>query len=208
MARNIAELRVRGKLENQDYVNVLHFANDTLVSDGAFDPLLIALCEAYILCWVQHMLPILTPKFVLQSVSAKLIDPTVTDEVEVTTGAGPGQNGSVDDIPSFNSIKVEKRTGGGGRTGRGRMYLPPLPENRISGSNLDADGLTAVQGFIACIVGKFVGATKTSDWEIGVLSRKATVLPSTPDDRFRGIRTLVVSPEIAIMGRRKVGRGS
>lgn len=210
MARNIIECRTIGKLENQDYVNVVHFADDTnLVPDVDPTPLLVALAEAYILCWVQHMLPVLTPSFVLEKVTAKMISPEVGDEVEVSTGAGPGQASSVDGLPSFCSVKVEKKTGGGGRSGRGRMYLPPLPESRTTNSILDADGKTAIQAFLACIIGKFVGASKTTQFEIGVLSRKPIINPlSGLDVNFRGCTQIVLSDHLAIMGRRKVGSGS
>lgn len=61
--------------------------------------------------------------------------PNATGPSGVDSGAAPGTASGDSDSPNTATL-VRKQTGAGGRTGRGRMYIPGTP-----GSAVDVDGI-------------------------------------------------------------------
>jgi hypothetical protein len=203
-----AEVRIIGEMHGSEIINVMHFGTNTAVTDaGATNELLLALATAVLACAVEKLIPTVTSDYQLIKVDAKVITGTTHEEAEVqpnqaTIGAlSPAST-------SFIATLLNIKTGGGGRSGRGKKFLPPPGETESANSSMSAPTLNLVLEFIACVVGKFVGASATEDWRFGILSQKLYKSSNKNfDTSFREATTITVNPVLAKMGSRKKGRG-
>lgn len=203
------EVRVRGRQENQETVNVLHFVETTSTADVELH-LILALAE----CFITHLIPVVSSQWVLENIAWKKVSPTLGPEfVTVPTGDLSG-NGNAAALPSYCSVVISKRTEEGGRSKRGRMYLPGIPEAATLNSSLDTSNAfwIAVVAFVACLADKFIhiGEPLGSDqFEMAVYSR--TIGGETYPlgaAGFEPVSQLVPSAALGTTRSRKVGRGS
>ena len=59
-----------------------------------------------------------------------------------------------------------------------------------------------------CLLGKFVGVGATTDWRLGVYSRKTGGgVFGNFDAAFHEVKSLTMSPNVAVISRRKRGHG-
>lgn len=201
-------VRVVGKLHGQLYNNVLHFATNVEILDApTLNARLKELANAVQECILQ-LLPAATEDFSFETVEAEAIAPAVTDpinsDVSVTT-QGEGTTQGV----GFASCLVSVRTGGGGKSGRGRMYLPPGGEDFATAGEWTAPQIALIAAFCACMAGKFIGAGATTQFRLGVLSRKTFAnTPANFDAAFREATELIPQRVIASMRTRQKGKGS
>jgi hypothetical protein len=204
-----ARIRILGKLHGQDTVNVLHFATNTVINDNtARDALILQLMVAVLACVTDQLLDGVTSDWSLQGVEGTPIHPVLGDPQFDGTGAGSEGNLGATSA-SFIATLVTIRTGLGGRSHRGRFFLPPPGELNTANSIFDAGTVAQIQAFLACLAGKFIGAGATEPWRLGVLSRKKINDVVQPfDNAFTEATSLTVTNLAAIMGSRKVGRGS
>lgn len=204
-----AQARIHGELHGQQTVNVLNFAtNSSILDGGALDVLLLQLATALLDCVITSLLPAVTVDWRAVSCDAKRIYPTPSDPI-VATAAASQLGGKSATSVSFAASLLSLRTGGGGRKGRGRMFLPPPGEAEIVASGLDAGTMTAIAAFAACMAGKFLGASPTTDWRLGVLSRKtAGPTNSAFDSAFRIVTSLNPVADVACMRSRRKGHGA
>lgn len=205
---NIAQVVIKGKVHGQDYRNVLHFGTDLDIQDGTYAAILTALAEAVMACITTVLLPGLSNSITISSVTAKRIHPILTDEV-TSTSVGSAGAASGETVPSFASMLIDIRTGAGGRKWRGRMFLPPCLEAETTQSVLNATALALLAAFCACMATKFIGASATTSWRLGVLSRKElTTNGGNESLAFREAKSLTPVSALAVIRRRKVGKGS
>ena len=206
-----ARVRIIGKIQGQDYVNVMHFATNTQINDPqALHQLLIALATAILACLVENLLQAVTSDFQLVGVEAATIFPQPSDPVFVAAAA-PGLGQGAPASTSFEATQVNIRTGVGGRKGRGRNFWPPVGETNTNDSTVQTAAVEDFQAMIACILGKFTGVGATTDWRLGVLSRKDMGDPPVAanfNNAFREAISMDVNTNVAIMGSRKKGRGN
>lgn len=207
---NYIELRMKGRIHGQQTVNVWHFGNNQTVNDQNPLPIILTnLAVAMIACAVESLIPAVTQDWTLETVDAKLLNPTPSDPIEQTVNANNvGTRGPVN--TSFESTLMRIRTGGGGRRGRGRKFLPPAGDADITNSVLsDATTLGQLDEFLQCLTQKFIGATATEPYRLGVLSD--THLRQNAGDfdgAFREATSLSIEPQVSVLRSRKVGRGS
>lgn len=204
-----AEARIVGEIHGQRTVNVFHFGTNNIVDDGGtLDELLLQLAQALLECARDTLLPAVSQDWKMLFCDAKGIAPTPTDPIVATAlPTDVGQLGVTS--VSFASSLVHIRTGGGGRSGRGRKFLPPPGEAQIANSDIDAPTLLLLAAFLACIATKFMGPDPEADWTLGVLSRKGfNNTPGNFDNSFRVATSLNPVATAAVMGTRKKGRGA
>lgn len=203
-----ARLRIVGRMHGSQTVNVIHFATNTVVNDGAnLDALLLALATAMLDCVLDSLLPAITSDWTVDHVDAQGIYPVLTDPV-VATPQGVNAGTSAAQNVSFAATLVNLRTGIGGRRGRGKMFLPPPGDAQVTNSIIDPVPIQTVVEFLACVAGKFGGAAPTTDWHIGVLSRKdLKEVGGTFDNSFRLVTQMTPSNVVAVMRSRKLGHG-
>lgn len=204
-----AQARIIGEIHGQQTVNVMHFAtNSAIFDEGALDTLLLQLAEALLECTIDTLLPAVTIDWKVVRCDAKRVYPVVSDPIVATAPAGSVGELGVTSV-SFASTLYHVRTGGGGRRGRGRNFLPPAGEAQIVNSAIDAPTLALISAFLVCVAGKFMGDAATTDWRLGVLSRKnLSGVGGNFDNSFRPATSLNPVANCAVMGTRKVGRGA
>lgn len=204
-----AQGRIIGELHGSRVYNVMHFGtNDQILDEGQLDTILLQLAAALLDCAVQTLLPAVTADYKIIACDAKRISPAPSDPIVAT--APPDSVGELTATSvSFAASLVHVRTGGGGRRGRGRMFLPPAGEGNIAQSAIDAPTMQQITEFLLCMAGKFMGLNPTTPWRLGVLSR--TIFNQTVgggfDNAFRAATSLNPVADVAVMGSRKKGRG-
>lgn len=206
-----AVARLKGEIHGQQTVNVWHFATNTNVSDTSDVALLIALAAAIMQCVETVLLPAVTSDWNVTSVETQYIGTvianTTTDPiVQAPAGAGVGQLGPTS--VSFAATLMQLRSGLKGKNGRGRSFMPPPGEAQIANSTIDDPTLTLFVAFMNCLLGKFVGSGATTDWRLGVYSRKiGGGIFGNFDAAFSEVKQLTVANKLAVIARRRVGHG-
>lgn len=206
-----AVARLKGEIHGQQTVNVWHFATNTNVSDTSDVALLIALAAAIMQCVETVLLPAVTSDWNVTAVETQYIGTvianTTTDPiVQGPAGAGVGQLGPTS--VSFAATLMQLRSGVKGKNGRGRSFMPPPGEAQIANSTIDDPTLTLFVAFMNCLLGKFVGSGATTDWRLGVYSRKiGGGIFGNFDAAFSEVKQLTVANKLAVIARRKSGHG-
>lgn len=204
-----AKVRILGKLHGQDCIQVLHFGTNAEVNDNpARDALILALLQSILACITEQLLDAVTSEWRLVGLEGMEIFPTHGDPIFLAAPANTvGTRG-----PTSSSVLatlIQIRTGLGGKTHRGRNFWPPAGEADSNVSVLAGDVMTALQEFVNCIAGKLIGDTATEPWRLGVYSKKNGPNPNTQFPAgFTEATAMIPSEVIAVMGTRKVGRGS
>jgi hypothetical protein len=206
----VAQGRIIGEIHGQQTVNVLHFAtnNAELDNPSNMDAVLLALAQAIRDCVVEFLLPAVTSDWKLVQCDAKRILPVASDPI-VDTGVPTdvGQLGPTS--VSFASSLMKLRTGGGGRSGRGRNYLPPAGEANITNSSIDAPTLVLLAAFTACVATKFMGANPESGWTLVVLSQKnLAAVGGNMNNATRVVTNINLEADVKRMSSRQKGYGS
>jgi len=203
------EVRVRGSMENQETDNVIHFVEETATADVELH-LILALAE----CFITHLLPVMSSSWKLVDIVWKKVSPVLgPEQITVPTGDLIA-DGNAAALPSFNSVVISKRTLEGGRSKRGRMFLPGIPEAATLNSSFDTTHAfwAGVVAFAACLAEKFIniGEPLGSDqFALAVYSRTigGSTLPFGAAG-FTKVSSLSVSQLIGSTRSRKVGRGA
>lgn len=202
-------VRVLGKMQGQDCIQVIHFGTNTVVNDApSRDALVLALLTAILACITEHLLAASSSDYKLNGVEGTLIYPSPGDPLFLAAPANTvGARGPAS--CSFITALIQVRTGLGGRTHRGRNFWAPPGEADTTNSTFSSSVMDELTAFVACVAGKFIGASATEQWRLGVLSRKLMNNdPSNFNQGFAEATGMVPSDLAAIMGTRKVGRGS
>lgn len=198
----IAELVVKGRLHGQETNNVMHFGFTGI------EPNYAALALAVINCIFTALRPALTEDWTLEMVTVRELWPVKRDPVEVQppqATAGTGLPGGV----SFSAYLIRKRTGLGGRTNRGRIFVAGTVENDVNQSRLTDVGLQRLQVYVQCLIDTFISLPgNVKEWEIGVLSRKElSAAGATHQLSFTECTNLIAVREVKSMRSRQVGHG-
>jgi hypothetical protein len=204
-----AQGRVIGELHGQQTVNVMNFATNAQINDpGQLDVLLLQLAEAMLDCVLTVLLPAVTQDWKAIRCDAKRIYPELSDPIVATAPANSiGQLGVTS--VSFAASLVNLRTGTGGRRGRGRMFLPPPGEAQVASSSMDNATLLLITQYLTCVAGKFLGGAPTTDWRLGILSRKdLSGVGGNFNNSFRIVASLNPVADIAVMRSRRKGHGA
>lgn len=209
-----AQVRINGKIHGQDCINVLHFASNEIESDvSPPSPLLTALVEAVLECVIETLLPAVTQDYTIVDVEGRFVynaggSPLGSDPVVAT--APPASVGELGPTSvSFASSLVNLRSGVGGRSGRGKMFLPPPGESNITNSLMDSGTADLLVDFLTCMAGKFLGTSPTTVWRWVIFSRTLAGGTFSSWD----VATFIVSQmtpvqRISVLARRKIGRGN
>jgi len=206
---DLVQVRVRGEIEGQETLNVLHFKAASDVDD--IDLRLIVVLAN---CFVTHLIPVLSSKWTLKELIWKKVSPALGNEFVHVVASGNVGEGSANNLPSFNSALFSIRTAQGGKSHRGRMYIPGLPEDMTAGSSIDTNLAlwAALVAFAACIASEFIDLgdpIPANSFAFGVYSRKLGGA-SFPYQLAGFTPATQVIPQslIASTRSRKVGRGS
>lgn len=201
----IFQVRPVMRLHDQQVMNVLHFratGGPVIETD---------LIGALINCITTVLFPGLSADLTLERVDVKKVSAGAAKELEQTLVADNVGEEAGDCLPSHNAAVVTLRTIVPGRSGRGRMYLPGIPESGQAQSKISPELATIIAAFIDCMFTSFkIGdppATNQFVW--GVYSRKlGSPTPPYTSAGFAAITNYRVNTVIGTQRSRKVGRGS
>lgn len=206
------QVRIDGRIENQQTKNVMHFMQYSTDGDNDVETHLVL---AILNCFITNLLPVMSSAWTLESATWKQLAPTLGNENQ-TVPAGILQGaGGADALPSYCSALLSIRTTLGGRSGKGRMFLPGIPENQTEGSLIDKDLAmwAALLAFAVCIIQTF-GVKADPDpgqhaWAFGVFSRKlgGAAAPFNIAG-FHPVTSIVPSALLATTRSRKIGHGN
>lgn len=201
------QVRVQGRMEGQVTENVLHFIT---LSDT--DDIELRLIAALVSCFVTHLIPVVTSAWQMERVVWKQVTPVLGVEHVYTTGMPHVGEGAATALPSFNSAVLSIRTLLGGRSHRGRMYIPGIPEAATLISAFDTGNAfwTGLVNFAACLVTTFVfhDPVGPNHQQLAIYSRKigGATFPYGLSG-FTHAETVNPVVQIGTTRSRKVGRG-
>lgn len=139
---------------------------------------------------------------VLKDVTAYRIYPTISRQYIISyTDAG---SVNVDAVPSTVAVIAQVRTSEGGRSARGRFYVPGIASNQVSDSRFTAGTFT----FLANLVASFITPSSAPRWRLGLLSRKlgGSTIPIDIAG-FKVATSLTFDPVLGTIRTRRIGRG-
>jgi hypothetical protein len=202
------QVRIVGVMEGQQTNNILYFGS--VNGDTDVEVHLILVLAA---CFVTHLIPVMSSVWTLQELRWKRVYPTLgTENITVPPGTLVG-GAAATALPSFCSAVVSIRTALGGRSKRGRMYIPGIPESATIVSAFDTGNAfwTAFVAFLACIATNFVqtGPPGANAWQQEIYSRKigGSTFPLGLSG-FESVKTLKPVQQLGTTRSRKVGVGS
>lgn len=206
---DIFQVRLVGRQEEQETNNVFHFSCVGASADTEAN-----LITPLLTCVLTHVVPVASAQWELVKAIWKKVSPTLGVETEtLPASSGVGQ-GNAAALPSYSSVVFSIRTAQGGRSKRGRFYLPGIPEDVTTNSKLNAGNAywTAMLAFAACLVSQFVHpdpAGGTDLFDMGVYSRKigGAAFPYGATG-FTAMTTCTPHVELATTRSRKLGRGA
>lgn len=208
---DVWQVKIHGRQEEQEVLNVLHFR--CAFSDNNVEThLLLVLLN----CIVTTLLPGLGSAYHLEKITGMKVSPDLGPEIQVLPDPEGAIQGAVatDVLPTFASCVVGIHTVGAGRTGRGRMFLPGIPEASTTGSFISPESpyWAAVAAFAVCLLTNFKHEGEfepPNKWWLGVMSRKlGGAKPPFLLAGFHDVASLEPKALIATTRSRKVGHGS
>lgn len=204
-----AKLRIIGTIQGQDCINVLHFGSTLQSFDNpdAVVQMLTALATAMLACAFDNLKAAVTSDWSLRSIEVTQIHPVKGPTITVPPAQATVGQLSPSSV-SFTSSLVNVVTGLGGRSHRGRIFLPPAGETETANSILNQGAIDAITAFLNCVAGKFIGQAATEDWRMGVLSAKSIKAGQTFDQAFTEAVALIPNNKVAVMRSRKLGHGN
>jgi hypothetical protein len=207
----IHEVVVEGRQEGQQVLNVMFFRLDSDV-----DNLELRMLRALMECFMETIVPVMASTYTLVRVYGKRVYPDLGPILEVTPDAGDTITGASEGtgLPTFASGCINIHSVRGGRSGRGRLFMPGVPEIATTNSYFLQTGPYWLQllAFAACVAGKFLHTNDpvvANQISLGVFSRKlGGSKPPVNPNGFAAATKLTPVAAVARTGSRKVGRGS
>lgn len=198
---NVAQAQVFGRIDGQTTINDLYFATEAPpVTLGQLDALALAL-DAW---FSASILTLLSASYSYEHVRVRDLTSQAGFVVERSDSAGPGGAGGAF-VPNNVAPCISFRTAIAGRSGRGRNYIPGVPQSVISGNTISpgfiADTTIAYQGLLA------TGSFKPAGWTWVVVSRFTLNAPRPAGVANAVLSVLYTDTTVDSQRRRLPGRG-
>jgi hypothetical protein len=197
---NVAQVKLFGSIDGQETINDLYFE----VSGGGITPVNLATLAGVVGGWGQsHLAPLLSDDW--QLVRTVCIDLTAQNsfQVDIGTPATGGVSGEAN--PNNVAACIKFSTALGGRSFRGRNYVPGIPGSVVTLNTMDATFMNNLSDAYFMMVG---AGTFLPGWQWVVVSRFANNLPRTAGIATPVTSTGFTSPYVRSMRTREVGKGS
>jgi hypothetical protein len=198
---DVAEVSIRGKIDGQRTITVLHYRVDTLPGasyDGPtlLDQLVQDLEDASSL--FSNYKALCCAVWSLETVRAQWISAIRYAYKNYPSYAGPGGNLN-DCMPANVSVAIERKSIFAGRGGYGTTHFPAVAVNKITGSEVNAADQIGYRNWGLTTCSNSNPATGVQLIPV-LFKRSAPATGNVPS-------TAVVQPTIRIMRRRTVGVG-
>lgn len=206
----VVQVVIRGKLEQQDCLNILYFQANDVIQD-----ILVALLAKVAACIMQFLVPVLSSQYTLERIVGRVVAPAVGPDTWWTPGVNDVVQGALatGGSTSFVSAVVSIRTTRAGPTGRGRMFIGGVAEAATLNSYINKEhpmwaGLIA---FVDCLLSQFHSNNDPVQAPLswGIMSRKlGGQKPPFVVGGFAGVIYAAPNHALGSTNSRKVGRGS
>jgi hypothetical protein len=186
-------------LFGQQVQNGIYFAA-TATPSASLETLGDALIEWH----TTNILPLLGSNLTLRQVDLRDVSQPDGPVVVRNTGLPVDGGQATESLPSNVAFVLTFRTAQGGRKGRGRNYIPAIPENKSSGAAIDAALASSLQAGYQLLIGE--GAMATG-WTWSIASRVGAGSDGLPTNYYP-ITAVQVRDNIFDSQRRRLpGRG-
>lgn len=130
-------------------------------------------------------------------------------ELPLESNEGVQQN---DSLPSYCAGVLSLRTGLGGRSNRGRLYIAGIPEDDSADSRLNPDGLIRFQAIATSLLTNFAGSEFTNRFRYIVWSRRRALIDADaphPVVAFASteIKQIIARSILGTQKHRQIGHG-
>jgi hypothetical protein len=193
-----------------------HIMNSFFVQvDSTVDSMETRVLRAILDCFLEILIPASGSNLLVETVRGKEVAPTLGPIYEIQPLATETVQGEAtgDTLPSHISLAVNLHTTRGGRSGRGRFFIPGIPEAASQGSFIQTTNpyWTVILAFVACLASKLIHVNEpigTNQVSWGVMSRKlGGVKPPYLVTGFAPVTRAVARNILGSSNSRKVGRG-
>jgi len=194
-----ALLQIEGRMDGQMTLNDLTFVNSGAVTIANLSALVVAIGT-----WVSGSLaPQLSEDWSsLRVIGTDLSDPVgprIENSVVVTGGVAS------ESAPNNVAACVSFRTAQRGRSGRGRNYVPGIPNVNITLNTIDSTYITNLLTIYAALIG---AGTFSAGWQWCVVSRFLNGAQRTPPITIPIVDVTMVGTSVRSMRSREVGHGA
>lgn len=197
----VAELKVIGSYQGQDWNIVLHFREVLLNQVGIEE--LINQAETKL---TNNLASCMHTDSVIQQYSARFLTPEPEDPEIVAIDPVNGTQAGVG-LPSLMAVVLQQRTGKASRRKRGRMYIPGVSADLTAdGKLLAAAQANPYQLFGDGYIQNFV--TNQGAFLAGIWSRTEYAESNDVDAAFTQLTSCSVNPILGTQRRRRPGSGS
>lgn len=199
-APRVWQVNVRYILFGQQVENVLHFHQpEDPIDTTSAQNLALTLWGA----WSEHVMGTLSSNLLLRELY--IVDQSSDTGLTYTYAPIPGVNGDIGEasLPGNVAFCVSLRTIARGRSHRGRIYLPGIPEPNVTGNTLDASLVTSM----VTAVDNVRNAMATQGFNLTVLSRYHNNAPRESAVHTPVSTVLAVDDTVDSQRRRLNGRG-
>lgn len=198
----VAQAQVFGRIDGQQTINDLYFASvSPPITLGQLDSLALALADWF----TATVLTFLSASYSFERVHVRDLTTQAGFIAESANGAGPGGAGGAF-VPNNVAPCISFRTSVAGRSGRGRNYIPGVPQSVVNGN-------TMTSGFMADMVAAYQqllpsGSLHPDGWLWVVVSRFTANAPRPAGVANAVLSVLFADTTVDSQRRRLPGRGA
>jgi len=198
-APSILLTTIEGRMDNQLTINDLHWFASAAIDSGSVLALLSGLST-----WVTDTFaPMLSRDWA--STRIKAVDLGVQNglgiEVAVTATGGIDQEAAPNNVAACVSLRSDQR----GRSGRGRNFVPGIPNTLITLNTLDSTFVGNLISAYALLVG---AGTFVGGWQLVVCSRVTGGVPRSIGIGIPITNVVMVGNSVRSMRSREIGHGA
>lgn len=188
-----------GQVDAQLTINTLHFVN----SGGVTEQNLTTLTNDVRDWFINSLAPLLSQDWSTQRVIgidlSSLTGPRV--EAGFTFPGGTAGEAAPNNVAACVSLRTAQR----GRSGRGRNFVPGIPNTAVTLNTLDTPFITS----LLTVYGDLIGAgTFSTGWQLCIVSRFSGKLQRTPPITIPVTSVTMVGNKVRSMRSREVGHGA
>lgn len=198
---NTAQVRMEGRVDNQQVINDLYFRHTT----GAIAAADLLALNTAISSWnVGQLMTILNEAYSGVACHARDLTTAIGFTSDVPMSGTGGVSGEA--APNNCTMAVSFRTSLSGRSNRGRNYVPCLTNSQVTGNNIDTTWAQSVVDAYAQLL--FGGGALPAGWVWVVVSRFTGGLPRVAGTFQEVFSVLVTDLVVDSQRRRLPGRGN
>lgn len=207
-------VKLIGELHGQATETAFHFMTNNPTSETSYKVELQRTMDTFMTAILPKFQAFCNQEWSAKTLIGVTLIPKLEAFIEMRISGGSGFQ-TDNSLPSFCAGVLSLRSGFGGRSAIGRIYVPGISENLSSTSRLEGSYLSLLANIGAALVNTYGPSGSWPYTRYGVFSRKIGVTRTlSPNPTltysaagFKVVTGTVARPEIATMRRRKLARG-